>query len=66
MKESTEFVGFPVTFISYNIQSVDGKSHQVELYYDNTAEVGMGYVCMYVWGKYVWGKSIIIIVTIVF
>ena len=30
---------FPVTFLTYDISIIDGMSHSVQLYYDNTAEV---------------------------
>ena len=30
---------FPVTFLTYDVRSVDDKSHTVRLYYDNSAEV---------------------------
>lgn len=29
----------PMTFITYDIASMDDQSHSVKLYYDNTAEV---------------------------
>ena len=28
-----------MTFITYDVAAIDGKNHQVKLYYDNTAEV---------------------------
>ena len=29
----------PMTFLTYNVSSIDGKSHTVRLYYDNSGEV---------------------------
>lgn len=29
----------PVTFLTYIIESIDNKDHNIRLYYDNTAEV---------------------------
>jgi len=30
--------GMPTTFLTYKVSTIDGKSHSVQLYYDNTAE----------------------------
>ena len=29
----------PVTYLSWQVKSTDGKAHEVQLYYDNTAEL---------------------------
>ena len=43
---------FPVTILTYDVRSLDGKNHTVRLYYDNTAEVclylHLQYMCMYI------------------
>ena len=31
----------PMTFITYEVASIDNQNHQVKIYYDNTAEVGL-------------------------
>lgn len=28
-----------MTYLTYNVTSIDGKDHSVQIYYDNTAEV---------------------------
>ena len=30
---------WPMTYLTYKVSAIDGKSHSVQLYYDNTAEV---------------------------
>ena len=35
------FGSLPVSYITYNVVSVDGQTHSVSLYYDNTAEVAV-------------------------
>ena len=37
--------GFPTTYLTYEVSTIDGKSHSVQLYYDNTAEVSVCEVC---------------------
>eukprot|EP01137_Pigoraptor_chileana_P036019 Opistho-2@30929 len=37
-------LSLPVTFVTYDISSVDGEKHSVQLYYDNTAEVAVASV----------------------
>ena len=37
--ESPDIASYlPITFLTYKVSSVDGRSHQVELYYDNSGE----------------------------
>ena len=38
----------PMTFITYDVATTDGKDHKVKLYYDNTAEVSQYTMCMHV------------------
>ena len=45
MTEESEYVGVPVTFLSYMVECTDEKTHYVELYYDNTAEVRAQTLC---------------------
>ena len=30
-----------MTYLTYKVSTIDGKSHSVQLYYDNTAEVSV-------------------------
>jgi len=34
-----DLLGLPTNYITYNLVSTDGRSHNVQLYYDNTAEI---------------------------
>ncbi len=34
-----ELVGRPVTYLSWTLRSIDGREHDVQLYYDNSAEL---------------------------
>ena len=43
--------GMPTTFLTYKVSTIDGKSHSVQLYYDNTAEVSMREVCRVIGGR---------------
>ena len=38
LPDDLDLVSRPVTYLTWDVQSADGKPHQVELYYDNTAE----------------------------
>lgn len=39
MEDTSEFLGLPVTIISFDVIATDKLSHKVEIYYDNSAEV---------------------------
>ena len=32
---------WPITYLTYEVSAIDDKSHSVQLYYDNTAEVSV-------------------------
>jgi len=44
LPNSLDLLSRPVTYITYDVISTDGKSHSVQLYYDNTAEIAVNQV----------------------
>ena len=51
----------PMTVITYDITTIDGKNHEVKLYYDNTAEVCMYVRMLYAPGQQVFHYTILIL-----
>ena len=41
LPEDLMILSRPVTYLTWNVASIDGKSHEVQLYYDNTAELAV-------------------------
>ncbi|KAK8789943.1 hypothetical protein WA158_006723 [Blastocystis sp. Blastoise] len=37
--DKIEYLSLPFTYINYSVRSIDGKSHNVQVYFDNTAEM---------------------------
>jgi hypothetical protein len=36
-----DYLSRPITYLSYSVRSTDNKKHNVQLYYDNTAEIAV-------------------------
>ena len=56
---------YPTTYLTYKVSAIDGKSHSVRLYYDNTAEVSICVcvcVCVSVSGEHVMGVCVEVVV----
>eukprot|EP00475_Leptophrys_vorax_P006325 TRINITY_DN1389_c0_g1_i1.p1 TRINITY_DN1389_c0_g1~~TRINITY_DN1389_c0_g1_i1.p1 ORF type:complete len:693 (-),score=223.12 TRINITY_DN1389_c0_g1_i1:34-2112(-) len=41
LPQDLEVLSRPVTYLTFNAWSVDGQDHEVQVYYDNTAEMGV-------------------------
>ena len=41
LPDQVEYGSLPITFIRYDVKSIDGSMHNVSLYYDNTAEIAV-------------------------
>ena len=51
-----ELLSRPTTYLTYQVSSIDGKPHQVALYYDNTAEISVNSVSEnVVWQRFAQG-----------
>lgn len=49
---SLDLLSRPVTYLTYEVQSIDGKQHNVQIYYDNTAEISVNSVDeQVIWGQ---------------
>eukprot|EP01087_Luapelamoeba_hula_P009335 TRINITY_DN2407_c0_g1_i1.p1 TRINITY_DN2407_c0_g1~~TRINITY_DN2407_c0_g1_i1.p1 ORF type:complete len:693 (-),score=120.69 TRINITY_DN2407_c0_g1_i1:52-2130(-) len=53
LPRNLDYMSRPITYISFDVRSTDGKNHDVQIYYDNTAEWAVNTVDEVVaWNRY--------------